>query len=63
MLELTRKKNETINIGKDIVITELETTNEQVKLRIDAPRNIGVMMEGVSFEDIQGMAEKWLKRS
>jgi len=42
MLILTRKLGERINIGDDIIITLLEIKGAQVKLGIDAPKDIGV---------------------
>ncbi|MBL7180558.1 MAG: carbon storage regulator CsrA [Pseudomonadota bacterium] len=42
MLILTRKLGERINIGDDIIITLLEIKGAQVKLGIEAPKNIGI---------------------
>jgi carbon storage regulator len=42
MLILTRKLGEKINIGDDITVTLLEIKGAQVKLGIDAPKNIGI---------------------
>lgn len=43
MLVLTRKRDEFITIGSDIVIRVIKTGNGNVKLGIDAPRNVRVM--------------------
>lgn len=42
MLILTRKLGERINIGDEIIITLLEIKGNQVRLGIDAPKNIGI---------------------
>jgi len=43
MLVLTRKKNEVIQIGQQIVIKVISTGRGKVKLGIDAPANIRVL--------------------
>lgn len=42
MLVLTRKQNEAIMIGDDIEITILAVEGEQIKLGINAPKNIDI---------------------
>ena len=42
MLVLTRKKDQKILIGNDIVISVSDIKNDQVKLGIEAPRNVRV---------------------
>ena len=42
MLVLTRKNNESIQIGDDIFITVLDSRNGQVKLGVAAPPELGV---------------------
>ncbi|MGG3804437.1 carbon storage regulator CsrA [Metabacillus fastidiosus] len=42
MLVLTRKTNEAIQIGDDIEITVLSISGDQVKLGINAPKNIEI---------------------
>ena len=42
MLVLTRKLNEEIKIGKDIVIKVLSISENQIKIGIDAPINIQI---------------------
>ena len=47
MLVLTRKAEESIRIGKNIVITVVECRNGHVKLGINAPKNIPVHREEI----------------
>ena len=42
MLVLTRKTNESIIIGKDIVLTVIEIRRDRVRLGIKAPREVPV---------------------
>ena len=42
MLVLSRKKDESIEIGRDIVITVVETRGDKVRLGIEAPRDVPV---------------------
>lgn len=42
MLVLTRKQNEAIMIGDDIEITILAVEGEQIKLGINAPKNVDI---------------------
>lgn len=47
MLVLTRRSNQSIMIGHDIVITVLEVRGDQVRLGIRAPRDVDVHREEV----------------
>ncbi len=47
MLVLTRRSNQSIMIGKDIVVTVLEVRGEQVRIGIKAPREVEVHREEV----------------
>ncbi|MBD8071399.1 carbon storage regulator CsrA [Bacillus sp. PS06] len=42
MLVLTRKKNESIQIGDNIEITVLSISGDQIKLGINAPKNVEI---------------------
>jgi len=42
MLVLTRKKNETIVIGENIVVMVIEVRGDRVRLGIDAPKEVSV---------------------
>ena len=48
MLVLTRDRNQSIIIGKDIVITVVEIRGDKVKLGISAPREVDVHREEVA---------------
>ena len=52
MLILSRRVNEKIVIGDDIVVSVVEVRGDQVKLGIDAPRNVKVFRQEV-FNAIQ----------
>lgn len=47
MLVLTRKRNERIVIGDDIVITVVEIRGDKVRLGFDAPKEIPVHRQEV----------------
>ncbi len=50
MLVLTRRANQSIMIGDDIVITVLEVRPDQVRIGIEAPKSIAVHREEVYRE-------------
>lgn len=43
MLILTRKRNESIRIGDDIIVTAVQTHSGSVKIGIQAPNNVKVL--------------------
>ena len=45
MLVLTRKQNEGVLIGGDIVITVINIEGDKVRLGIEAPKNVRVIRE------------------
>jgi carbon storage regulator len=52
MLVLTRRANQSIMIGNDVVVTVLEIRGDQVRIGIEAPRSIAVHREEV-FEELE----------
>lgn len=52
MLILSRKVNEKIMIGDDVVLTIIETRGEQVKIGVEAPKSVKVFRHEV-FEAVQ----------
>ncbi|HUG84604.1 MAG TPA: carbon storage regulator CsrA [Euzebya sp.] len=50
MLVLTRRANESIMIGDDIVITVLDVRGDQIRIGIRAPRSVPVHREEVYAE-------------
>jgi len=53
MLVLSRKKNESIVINNDVVITIVEIRGDKVRLGIVAPKDVSVHREEV-YEAIHG---------
>lgn len=59
MLVLTRKKEEEIYIGHEIIIKVIEIKHDQVRLGIKAPRDLAIHRSEVYFrvnphDDLQG---------
>jgi len=52
MLVLTRKKNQSIQIGEDIEIKVLAVEGDQVKLGISAPKSVDIHRKEI-YLDIQ----------
>ncbi len=50
MLVLSRRLNESIVVGNDIVITVLEIRGDQVRIGIDAPRSVTVHRQEIYAE-------------
>lgn len=49
MLILTRKPGEVIRIGNDIAVTVLSVQGQQVRLGIDAPKDVSVDREEIAI--------------
>jgi len=47
MLILTRRPTQTVTIGNDIAVTVLEIRGTQVRIGVDAPRDIAVLREEI----------------
>ena len=56
MLILTRRVNETINIGDDMTVTVLAVDGMQVRLGINAPKEVEVHREEV-YERIRAQKQ------
>jgi len=52
VLVLTRKVDEKINIGDDIIVSVLEISRGSVRLGIDAPRQVSIFRHEI-YERIQ----------
>lgn len=52
MLVLSRRAGESIVIGNDVVITILEVRGGQIRLGVDAPRNLAVHRAEI-YEQVQ----------
>ena len=50
MLVLTRRSQQSIVIGKDVVITVLEVRGDQVRIGVSAPRDVEVHRQEVFLE-------------
>lgn len=50
MLVLTRRSNQSVMIGQDVIVTVLEIRGDQVRLGIRAPRTVSVHREEVFAE-------------
>ena len=72
MLVLTRKSGEAINVGDEITVTVLEVRGSQVRLGIQAPRNViihrkelyekirseNLLSSGLSIDDFKKIRER-----
>jgi len=50
MLALSRKNNESIMIGNDIEVTILDIRNDQVKIGIRAPKDVGIYRKEIYLQ-------------
>lgn len=57
MLVLSRKKNESIIINDNIVVTIIEIRGDKIRLGIEAPKNVTVHRREV-YEAIQEQAQR-----
>ncbi|MEZ5445570.1 MAG: carbon storage regulator CsrA [Gammaproteobacteria bacterium] len=52
MLILTRRVGETLNIGDDITVTVLNVKGNQVRIGVNAPKDVAVHREEI-YEKVQ----------
>lgn len=50
MLALSRKSSESIMIGNDIEVTILDIRNDQVKIGIRAPKDVGIYRKEIYLQ-------------
>ena len=50
MLALSRKTNESIMLGNDIEITILEIKGDQVKIGVNAPKNVAIFRKEIYLQ-------------
>lgn len=77
MLVLTRKPGQTITIGDDVKVTIMEVKGGQVKLGIEAPKDVAVFREEIYLKvqqeniaaaqagivDLRRARDAWLHRT
>ena len=54
MLILTRRVGETLMVGDDVTVTVLGVKGNQVRLGVNAPRNVAVHREGLHEIGVDG---------
>ena len=52
MLVLTRKANESIRIGEDVIVTVSRITGRRVSLSISAPEEISILRSEISLQQL-----------
>ncbi|MDQ2085100.1 carbon storage regulator CsrA [Herbivorax sp. ANBcel31] len=50
MLVLTRKKNQSIVVGDDIEITIVDVQGDQVRIGVNAPKNVSIHRKEIYLE-------------
>jgi carbon storage regulator len=58
MLVLSRKKDESVRIGSDIVITILEIRGDKIRLGFEAPKDVSIHRQEVYDFIMQQSEEK-----
>ena len=54
MLVLSRRANQSIVIGSDIIVRVLDIRGDQVRIGVEAPRSVTVHREEVAAEGVRG---------
>ncbi len=62
MLVLTRKKNEKIRIGNDIILNIIAISDNQVRVGIEAPADVKILREEV-YESIKNFTKEASEKS
>lgn len=62
MLVLSRKKNEKIRIGSDIVLNIIAISDNQVRVGIEAPADVKILREEV-YESIKNFTKEASEQS
>ena len=62
MLILTRRVGETVMIGNDVTVTVLGVKGNQVRIGINAPKNVAVHREEI-YERISASSREWVSRT
>jgi len=53
MLVLSRKAGESVFIGHDVSVTIVKVNGRQVKLKIDAPREVPILREELCSQELE----------
>ena len=53
MLVLSRKAGESVYIGNDVSVTIVKVNGRQVKLKIDAPREVSILREELCSHEFE----------
>lgn len=52
MLVLSRKRQERINIGNNVVLTIVEIRGDKVRLGIEAPKEVSIVREEIAHHGV-----------
>jgi carbon storage regulator len=61
MLVITRKSRESVTIGDDVVVTVLHVGGGEVRIGIDAPKQVRVLRTEL-LERMKARSEAWKKK-
>ena len=57
MLVLTRKREQKIRIGNDVVITVLKVQGDQVSIGIEAPKSLPIVREELLKDKVEELVD------